>query len=62
MLTLHPQAFGADFLLARCIQFAGLSFKPGHENYKISILDPSLRDHTLLVRVLHLAHFRNRVG
>jgi hypothetical protein len=65
MLTLHPQAFGADFLLARCIQIAGLSFKPSHKRLAIEkflILDPSLRHHTLLVRMLYLAHFCNRIG
>src|SRR5262249_8499566 len=29
-LALHPQPFGPDFLLARSIQIARLSFKPGH--------------------------------
>jgi hypothetical protein len=29
-VTLYPQAFGADFLLARGFQFAGLSFEPSH--------------------------------
>ena len=31
VLTLYPQALGADFLLARGIQFAGLSFEPRHK-------------------------------
>src|SRR5438309_1402830 len=31
-VALYPQPFGADFLLARGIQFAGLSFEPSHKN------------------------------
>src|SRR5579864_5576202 len=32
--TLYPQPFGADFLLPRRIQFAGLSLKPSHGAFR----------------------------
>ena len=31
LLTLHPQPFGADILLARSVQLAGFAFKPSHK-------------------------------
>src|SRR5208337_3372850 len=33
-LTLHPQPFSADFLLARSVQFAGFAPKPSHSSYE----------------------------
>src|SRR6185312_4601473 len=30
ILTLYPQAFSADFFLARTFQLTGLAFEPGH--------------------------------
>ena len=36
--TLHPQAFGANFLFAGSVQLAGLSFEPGHKNSIIESL------------------------
>jgi hypothetical protein len=30
VLTLYPQSLGADFLFARSIELAGLSFEPNH--------------------------------
>ncbi len=29
-VTLHPQAFGANFLFARAVQLTGLAFEPSH--------------------------------
>jgi hypothetical protein len=34
-VTLHPQAFGADFLFAGSVKFAGLSLEPSHRKFVI---------------------------